>query len=145
MKLADLLKLEQTDSKLFEVKLKEMEAEMNYTLDDYGFGELDRYYAGVYRCDAGSILAGSKLFAVHLPNGYGDGLFDVFIIDERSSIKIPDGYSFVTIVEGRFNIYDYDCLSKEERDNDDNILVQINGKYAVFCNQGDIIFKIICD
>lgn len=110
--------------------------------------DLKKYSCGKYLCDAGSVMIGGKTFVVDIPNGYGDGCFNVYV-DNAKELMVYDleheGFNYVTMVKGRFNIYDYDCLKKEERDDDTRILAQLHGTYLVFSNYGDVLFWYLRD
>ena len=85
--------------------------------------------------DRGSLLVGTKDFKVCLPNGKGDGSTDVTIIEKGDESMIIT-LDFYTVIEGKFNIYSYDC-SKDESD----IIATLEGKYGVYCGRGSVILK----
>ena len=85
--------------------------------------------------DIGSVLAGTKKFAVALQNGLGDGktLVRVYGIDEN----LPEGPKFNTSIEGIFNIYNYDCSKRSEED----IVATLSGRFGVYYGYGAVFFK----
>ena len=90
---------------------------------------MKKYY---YACDGGSIMLGTETFKAHYPNGFGDGEFKITIYDTKS--KIPNEYKFVDCVEGKFNVYDYDCSGAE-------VLCELRGRYGIYNCRGDIILQ----
>lgn len=85
-----------------------------------------------YACDGGSIMLGTETFKAHYNNGFGDGEFKVEIYGENT--EIPDKYKFVDSVEGKFNVYDYDCGDAE-------VLCELQGRYGIYHYSGDIILQ----
>ena len=98
-----------------------------------------------YCADVGSLVLGNLDFISGYSNGFGDGYFRVIVLDSRNELKyIPNyqDYRFETTVFGKFNVYDYDCLqTKEDLSDPEHILTTLEGRYAVFCNKGDMIME----
>lgn len=79
--------------------------------------------------DAGSVKIGNGDFSILIPNGYGDGITNVFISEKE--IHVP--LKFITTVEGVIEVFDYDCR--------DNVIKTIKGKYAIFSGDGNVVFS----
>ena len=92
-----------------------------------------------YSCDAGSVLVGTTEFQVRLQNGFGDGYFDIYVVD-NGEIDLSE-YRFNTTIAGTFTIYDYDCLSETELKMPDHKLTELNGYYGVYYNDGTVVFE----
>lgn len=101
-------------------------------------------YLGVYSCDRGGLLVGNENFQVLISNGYGDGLHDVYLANSYRTLE-TDGYTYQITLDGKFNIYNYDCLEKREMNDERNIISSFDGWYFVFSKDGDIIFVKIKD
>lgn len=96
-------------------------------------GMNDKMQTYIYKCDAGSLLIGNDNFSILIPNGYGDGLFELAISDER----IETDYRFITTfnVRGEANVYSYDC-------NTDAVLCTLTeGRYAVYSDYGNMLIE----
>lgn len=92
-----------------------------------------------YSCDGGSLMLGNKDFQVAFPNGFGDGGFPVYIGGPGRRVCKEfhgDRVRFVGSIEGKFNVYSYDCLNGDELVDSDNILVTLNGRYGVYACEG---------
>lgn len=83
-----------------------------------------------YIADAGSLMLGTETFKARFTNGYGDGEFTV-IIDENREVDLND-WRFVEDVEGKFNVYDYDCSGSE-------VLTTLEGRYGIYNHCGDML------
>ena len=84
-----------------------------------------------YSCDGGSLMLGNRDFQVAFPNGFGDGEFPVYIGNTGYTVCkefYGDRVRFVGSIEGTFNVYAYDCLTKDELINPDHILVTLTGR-----------------
>lgn len=86
-----------------------------------------------YFADAGSVMVGNDDFKALYGNKYGDGEFSLFVEDFYDEIN-TDKYTFISVVNGKFNVYNYDCSGAE-------VLCELNGRYGIFANYGDIVFK----
>lgn len=71
--------------------------------------------------DIGSLTVGTNDFKYNIDNLYGDGYNRVYVTNTDKRLNCLD---FLTIVEGDFNIYDYDCGN--------NIAITLHGKYAIY-------------
>lgn len=93
---------------------------------------MKKYY---YTAEAGSVMLGTEGFKAHYPNGSGDGDFKIYI-DEADDVANPEavGWHFVDVVEGIFDVYDYDCYEAER-------LTSLIGRYLIYSRSGDILLK----
>lgn len=86
-----------------------------------------------YYADIGCIrLSNKDGSAVMVPNGYGDGAFNLYIVDKLTVNTY--GYKLRGYIEGTFNVCEYDTSN-------DSVLVQLIGKYAVYSHSGDILLE----
>ena len=95
-----------------------------------------------YECDGGTIMIGTKESRTSLPNGYGDGEFEVSVIEgeDKKEFSKSKGWQWVGAVEGEnINVYSYDCLHEDELD--DSILYNLSGRFGVYCREGDIVLE----
>jgi len=108
---------------------------------------MEKYY---YSCDGGALALGNETFCTHYMNNYGDGEHRVYIKKRDESFPRMDfGASFDEIyhfegsIQGTFNIYNYDCLCSHERENHENILATLTGKYGIysFKHSGDMLLE----
>lgn len=83
-----------------------------------------------YIADAGSLMLGTETFKARFTNGYGDGEFTV-TIDENREVDL-NGWRFLEDVEGKFNVYDYDCSDPE-------VLTTLEGRYGIYHHFGDML------
>ena len=72
-------------------------------------------------------MIGTDKFSLLIPNGHGDGETRYAIL-ERKDFYARDLMNYFTIIEGKFNIYSYDC--------GDSVCEEINGKFEVYYCQG---------
>lgn len=93
---------------------------------------MNEYY---YTAEAGSVMLGTEDFKAHYPNGSGDGDFKIYV-DKADEVANPEGsgWHFVDIVEGIFNVYNYDCRGAER-------LTSLIGRYLIYNKSGDILLK----
>lgn len=99
-----------------------------------------------YYCDGGSIMIGTKESRVCFPNGYGDGDFEVRVINPNDSTDklymSEDKWDWIGTVEGDgFNVYDYDCLHDEDLEDKEHILFHLSGRYGVYRRKGEIALE----
>ena len=90
--------------------------------------------------DIGSVLVGNKEVRFALPNIGGDGTTKLFIFDDDASFCahiVSNMVSFVTSIEGKFNVYSYDCSRGDDKD----ILITLEGRYAVY--QGEWMVALV--
>lgn len=91
-----------------------------------------------YSCNGGALALGNETFTCHYMNSYGDGTHHVYIKDRNEQFPGADNRSFYDLyhfegsIEGVFNVYNYDCLSKSEWNNKENILITLTGRYGVY-------------
>jgi len=84
--------------------------------------------------DCGAIMLGTKEFGALFSNGYGDGVTVVKVYDKDERFDFDKGdYTFIDTVEGKFNLYSYDCC--HNRDEED-IVATFNGRYGVYRGNG---------
>lgn len=83
--------------------------------------------------DVASTKVGNRYFKTYINNNCGDGI-TLNIIDNHD--KFNDSFfTFQGMIEGSFNIYDYDC--------GDNVVCKLNGKYLTYSDNSIILFKKI--
>ena len=100
----------------------------------------EKYY---YDCDGGSLAIGNKDVVTQFINNFGDGRHEVRIVPDWSD-KATRNANFLGSVEGKeIKVYRYDCLSKEQRADEKNVLVTLSGRYGVYAvlNSGDMILE----
>lgn len=98
----------------------------------------------LYECDGGSLLIGNADFACCYPNNYGDGCHTVTILERPNEIHIDrNDYDFVGSICGLFNVYDYDCLSAEDRTLGRGVLCEVAGRYGIYAKKrnGDMLIE----
>lgn len=81
--------------------------------------------------DKGGLKVGNEDFSFVIPNGSGDGLTKAAFVDDYSFDL--SGFYFFTDIQGKFNIYDYDC--------GDKVLKTIEGRFGIFYGEGFVIFE----
>ena len=93
-----------------------------------------------YTCDRGGILVGNMVYRVLIPNGPGDGTWNVIVMEQEERIGEydDDHFKYVGCLEGEFVLYKEDCLHKPDEFTDsENMLCILNGTYQVFTERGD--------
>lgn len=86
--------------------------------------------------DAGSVKVGNENFTVLIPNGYGDGLTNVYVLEENENIcDFTKEANYFTRIEGTFNIYDDDCWK------DPTALITLKGGYSAWYFNGEVWLK----
>lgn len=81
--------------------------------------------------DTGGIKIGNNGFTIIIPNGYGDGITRVAILEKEEMNNCT--FDFFTSVFGSINIYDYDCGNEVE--------CTINGRYGIYSKGGFVVFE----
>ena len=82
--------------------------------------------------DAGSVKIGVDNMSVLVPNGYGDGITRVGIIENAREFN-DDMMTFFTTISGKdIIIYDYDC--------GDVAATTISGRYSIYYYSGLVAF-----
>ena len=81
--------------------------------------------------DAGSVKIGNETFSVLIPNGRGDGITRVAVVEDEPEFNSLD-MKFFTSVSGEFSIYDYDC--------GDRVVMTLDGRYFVYYYDGFVVF-----
>lgn len=82
--------------------------------------------------DAGSVKVGVDNMSVLVPNGYGDGITRVGIIENSRKFN-DDMMSYFTAIQGKdMIIYDYDC--------GDVAATTISGRYNIYYYSGLVAF-----
>lgn len=131
------------------LKAVQMDERLMYTSQAYG--EIGRLYRWpikvkpgclidgfIVGSDAGSVklgdVAGTCGFMVL--NGYGDGCHGVTIVKRGGFNK--HAMRIVTSVEGRFQIYTYDCADLAPAGPDAKV---IEGRYGVYAQDGTVFFE----
>lgn len=77
--------------------------------------------------DVGGLKIGNDQFSIIVPNGAGDGETIVAIVENFDEKLLR----FFTSIEGKFNIYKYDCGNE--------IVETIEGKYGIFHGESFVI------
>ena len=97
-------------------------------------------------CDIGSVLIGDERWTFAVPNIGGDGTTDIRIYcSDREFVNDSwtKGMKFISSVQGRFGIFDYDCayheLLRGEMTIDDAMAV-LNGRYGVYQGEWKVAF-----
>ena len=91
-----------------------------------------------YSCDGGSLLVGNPACVTHIVNGYGDGEFGVYLLDDGDKLK--DGLKFITSIRGYdIKVYDYDCLRLCELE--EHVLFGLTGRFGIYSDGGDIYIE----
>lgn len=99
-----------------------------------------------YSCDGGSLLLGNENFQCAYMNNYGNGTHKVFIKDKEDKLfklYANDVYHFEGCIQGKFNVYAYDCLHGQDLLEKENILITLSGIYGVysFKRSGDMMLE----
>lgn len=97
--------------------------------------------------DMGGISLGTESFCAHYSNGSGDGISYVYISSEQPD---PVQYEFIDVVKGNFHLFNYDCLSKEQRVEciRNGNTFKLSGRYGVYRKRdcsGDMYLQRWCD
>lgn len=95
-----------------------------------------------YDCDGGSLLIGNADFACHYMNNFGDGCHTLTVFElEDDPVDYSKSYEFVGSICGEFNVYDYDCLTAEERTDNKRVLCSLRGRYGIYAERhgGDMM------
>lgn len=82
-------------------------------------------------CDCASTKVGNTNFTILINNCCGDGI-TTNIIDEDGTFN-DSFFEFQNVIEGKFNIYDYDCGNTP--------IKKLNGRYFVYAGESFILFK----
>ena len=77
--------------------------------------------------DVGGLKIGNSDFSIIVPNGIGDGETRVAIVEKFDEKLLK----FFTSIEGKFNIYKYDCGNE--------IVETIEGKYGIFNGESFVV------
>ena len=89
----------------------------------------DKYF--ITCSDAGSVKIGNNDMNFLIPNGVGDGDTKVAILNKSEMNR--SAFNFFTSVEGKFDIYNYDCGSE--------VGMTIEGRFGVYYKNGIVIFE----
>ena len=94
---------------------------------------MNRFYCA---SDIGSVLIGNDEWTFAVPNIGGDGTTDVGVFDSDEEFKTSHwckDVKFLSSVQGRFGIYDYDCAFEDLRQ---GVLVApvtvLEGRYGIY-------------
>lgn len=77
--------------------------------------------------DAGSVKFGTDDFSFLVSSGGGDGKVRFAVFEDEKEFN-DRAFKFSTTINGKFNVYQYDC--------GEEILMQLEGKYFVYKNNG---------
>lgn len=103
-----------------------------------------------YSCDGGSLLLGNNIFTCCYMNHEGDGTHNVYIKKKKDKwpelpydMSFYDVYHFEGCIEGKFNVYNYDCLFGNELTNPNNIICKLSGRYGIYSvkHSGDMVLE----
>lgn len=86
-----------------------------------------------YSCDVGSLAIGNNDVIFRIPNGIGDGTYDVYIFDNEDIFTdtIKDNVEYVSQFAGEnIMVLNYDLSIDPDKD----CLVKLTGCYEVFRN-----------
>lgn len=114
-----------------------------------------------YDCDMGSVLVNCDGNLIRFSNGYGDGDYDVYCLENSEDFKKLEKDCLFLGMQYFKKAYvcNYDCLKLEdiERVNEDGCLIrgnieegnysieqiylfELSGEYGLFCQNGDMFF-----
>lgn len=89
-----------------------------------------------YSCDSdiGSVLIGDENWTFAVPNIGGDGTTEIVVFDSPEEYNASDWrkLTFLSSVQGRFGIFDYDCAFTLKSLNIDDAMVILKGRYGVY-------------
>lgn len=93
--------------------------------------------------DAGSVKIGSLdgSFSICIPNGYGDGGHEVIFVKRESFYERKFNHEmtyFLGSIEGKFQIYPYDCNQNEPAI---DIKYTFEGRYSIYAYNGTAILE----
>jgi len=97
-------------------------------------------------CDIGSVLIGNQDWTFAVPNIGGDGTTQVHIYSndkEFASDSWSKGMEFLSSVQGRFGIFDYDCAFHELLNGQmtlNDAVTILNGRYGVYNGEWKVAF-----
>lgn len=97
-------------------------------------------------CDIGSVLIGDANWTFAVPNIGGDGATDIRVFDSEKEFVNHPWYKqmkFISSVQGRFGIYDYDCAFEELLRGEitiDDAMVILNGRYGIYHGEWKVAF-----
>lgn len=80
--------------------------------------------------DAGAVKVGNETWSLLIPNGHGDGDIRYAVMD--NSCFNTNMSEFVLSINGKFNIYSYDC--------GDDVKETLEGNFQVFVYDGIVVF-----
>lgn len=89
-------------------------------------------------CDIGSVLIGDENWTFAVPNIGGDGKTEIRVYDSDSEFAKSSwkkDMKFISSVQGRFGIFDYDCAFDELLSGKltiDDAMVILDGRYGVY-------------
>ena len=81
--------------------------------------------------DVASTKVGNRYFTTYINNNCGDGI-TLNIIDDKDEFN-DSFFTFQNMIEGSFNIYEYDCGEKP--------IYKLKGKYLTYSDNSIILFK----
>lgn len=104
-----------------------------------------------YCCDGGTLAIGTDKCIYRIPNNYGDGTFNVYVLPKDESLddfmvdvtRFDDNWDWRGCVKGsEIKVYSYDCIHSEEEAKGYE-LVTLSGEYNVYAERqgGDILLK----
>lgn len=89
--------------------------------------EMFGYRSTKTESDAGALKIGVNGLFVLIPNGHGDGTMRYAVL-EHDDFYASGIMHYFTIIDGKFNIYSYDCGN--------DILEELDGRYRVYYYEG---------
>lgn len=104
-----------------------------------------------YSCDGGTMAIGTGDCIFRIPNDYGDGTFDIYVLPRDEPLgdfvsdvtKFYDNWSWRGCIKGsNIKLYSYDCIHSEE-DVKEYEITTLSGEYNVYAERlgGDILLK----
>lgn len=115
------------------LRLSQGFAELCKEADDY-YERVEKFLGENIRrtySDAGSLKLGNSSFSILIPNGYGDGVTQYAVLGEKE--WNDNLLKFLTQVEGKFNIFSYDCGNEVQE--------TVRGKFNIFSGAGIVVFQ----
>lgn len=81
--------------------------------------------------DAGGVKIGNENFEIIIPNGVGDGITRVAVLNKNE--MNDSAFDYITFCKGKINIYNYDCGCE--------IAKTIEGRYGIYSKDGFVVFE----
>ena len=105
-----------------------------------------------YSCDCGCIAIKCGESIINFHNGYGDGYFKVYVMEndeefwnykeehfEKYGMQLNQYRYITSCLFNKAQVLEYDCL-QVDKITEENVLFELNGDYAIYNNNGKIYF-----